>query len=278
MSDRAPNGDHSSDDATTKRDSTVPVKRRRLSAEQTRARLIEAGLDQLMAEGLPPRIDHVSLERLAQLADLPRSSAYNAWQDRTDQGRTPQSVFQRELIRQLILDEGDGRRDSAPMIGVGRDLNEVFAALAPEDRQRELVRRATAAQFEASFERHGFRAAMALAAATTSVPGGELDSEILSWLRAAEANYVQELVGLFKGMADFLELEPSPEFAQVNFHEIFATVILAVGEGLFPRVLTSDPDWILKVDGPGPNGTRRPWTLYAIAIDALIDKFFVRRS
>jgi len=254
-----------------------PKRRPRQTADQTRARLLEAGLDQLHAEGLPPRIDHVSLERLAQVADLPRSSAYHAWQDPTDGGRTPQTVFQRELIRRLILDDGEGRRDNSPMLNLGREVNERLLGLDPADRKRELVRLATNVQFRSSFDRHGFRAALALAAATTSVPGGALDEEILGWLRQAEATYVQQLVGLFKGMADFLELEPNPDFAQYDFHEIFGTAVLAIGEGLFPRVWTSDRDWILNIDGPGPNGTREPWTLYAIAIDALIDKFFIPR-
>lgn len=254
--------------------SSAENKPRRQSAEQTRNRLIEAAVEQLDMHGAPARLDHVSLEELIKLTGVPRSSAYSAWEKVSDD-QTPQESFRRALIKKLIVSDGHGSRDLGPLEEILPIVLERTKDLPVNERRQELIRMTAGAQFQSAFVRPGYRVSIALTTATISAPPEEVDQEILAWLQASEKAFLAIMVELFQGLAELLELVPAPEFDPETVWEIFVTTVLALGEGLFGRMSTSKHNYLVDIPGPGPAGTTEPWTLYALAIDAIADRFFI---
>lgn len=252
----------------------TPQKSKRVSAEETRQRLVDAAVEQLDLHGAPARLDHVSLEELVKLTGVPRSSAYSAWEKVSDD-QTSQEAFRRALMKRLIIADGFGVRDLGPL----QDLLPVVLAridgLPALERRQELIRATAAVQFESSFVRPGYRLSLAMTFATISVPASEVDEEVLGWLQATESAWLDIMVELFKGMATMVDIEPNPAFDPDLVWEMFTSAVLALGEGLFGRMSTSKRDYLMDIPGPGPAGTTEPWTLYALSIDALVDRFFV---
>lgn len=249
-------------------------KPRRTSAAQTRDRLLAAAVEQLDLHGAPARLDHVSLEELVKITGLPRSSAYSAWEKVSD-GDTPQETFRRELMKSLIIADGIGVRDLGPLEDVLPEALSRIEGLPALERRRELIRLTAGAQFESSFVRPGYRLSLALTFATISVPAGEVDEEVLDWLRATEAAWLDVMVEVFQGMAILVGITPAPEFDPAIVWQMFTSAVLGLGEGLFGRTVTSNRDYLMDIPGPGPQGTTEMWTLYALSIDALVDRFFI---
>lgn len=248
--------------------------RPRLSAAETRERLLTAALEHLDASGMGANLDQVSLETFVRVADVPRSSAYNAWQSVASEGSTAQVAFQREVMRRAILGDGVGARNDAPMAAATRDVLARRDDFTPRGLRQELLRLGIGAQFSDASQRRGYRLATALSAASTSVPEEEQDPEVLLWLREAEATYLARLVGVFQYMARITSSEPNPELAGPHFWQTFATAVIALGEGLFPRMRTSDVVYLVDLDGPGPDGQTVKWSLFALGVDALWERFF----
>lgn len=250
------------------------AKQTRLSADETRNRLLDAAVEQLDLHGAPARLDHVSLEELIKLTGVPRSSAYSAWEKVSDD-QTPQENFRRALMKKLIIADGVGVRDLGPLQEILPVALDRIDGLPAIERRQELIRLAAGVQFEQSFVRPGYRVSLALTTATISAPPGEVDQEVLGWLRATEAAWLDTMVELFKGMAQMVDIKPAPQFDPDTVWQMFTSAVLALGEGLFGRMSTSERNYLMDIPGPGPAGTTEMWSLYAVAIDAIVDRFFV---
>ncbi len=255
--------------------------RRRVPAEQTRALLVEAALERIDSDGVAVNLDSVSLEEMVRHAGVPRSSAYAAWQQLADDGQTPQAVFRREVLRQALIGGGEGARDNSAMIDAiapvlaRRDEVDV-AVLAVE-----MIRVATGAQFDYARHRQGYRTSHALAAASVSLPDEQIDAEVLAWLQEAESAYVETMVTSFQEFARLTSVKPSPDLDGEWFWHQFTTAVLALGEGLFPRIYTSKQEILfgLELQGAGEPSLGdeggREWTLFGVAMHALYNRFFV---
>lgn len=256
--------------------------RKRVPAGETRSLLVEAALARMESNGVAVNLDSVSLEEMVGHAGVPRSSAYAAWQQLATEGQTPQAAFRREVLRQALIGGGEGARDNRPMIEavvpVLERRNEFdIAVLAVE-----MMRVATAAQFDDARNRQGYRTSHALAAASVSVPDDQIDAEILGWLRDAERAYVDTMVVSFQQFAEMTEVVPAPDLDGPLFWRQFTTAVLALGEGLFTRVYTADRDILFGLDAGALDGVEHPdddgWTLFGVAMHALYNRFFVPAS
>lgn len=247
---------------------------KRATAEQTRNRLLDAAVEQLNVHGAPARLDQVSLEALVKLTGVPRSSAYSAW-EKVNDNQTPQESFRRALMKRLIVADGVGPRDLGPLSEVLPIALSRTEGLPSLERRRELIRLAAGSQFTSAFNRPGYRLSLALTWATISAPEHEADEELLGWVRATEAAWLDLTMNMFKALAEMVDIEPAPGFDPDVVWQSFTTAVLALGEGLFARMTTSDQNYLMGIPGPGPADTDELWTLYAIGVDALTDRFFV---
>ena len=251
--------------------------RRRIPAEQTRSLLVEAALERIESNGVAVNLDSVSLEEMVRHAGVPRSSAYAAWQQLASDEQTPQAVFRREVLRRALIGGGERARDNSPMI----------EAIAPVLEQRgefdiavlaiEMIRAATSAQFDGARRRQGYRTSHALAAAAVSVPDEQIDDEVVGWLREAEQAYIETMVVSFQQFAEMTSVVPAPDLDGPLFWHQFTTAVVALGEGLFARVYTSDREILFGIEiGDGDASTE--WTLFGLGMHALYDRFFVPAS
>lgn len=247
---------------------------KRATAAQTRTRLLDAAVERLNLHGAPARLDQVSLEDLVKLTGVPRSSAYSAWEKISDD-QTPQESFRRALMKRLIVAEGVGPRDLGPLGEVLPIALERTEGLPSLERRRELIRLAAGSQFRSAFNRPGYRLSLALTWATISAPEDEADKELLEWVRTTEEAWLELTMNMFKALAPMVDIEPAPGFDPDLVWESFTTAVLALGEGLFGRMTTTDQNYLMDIPGPGPADTTELWTLYAIGVDALADRFFV---
>lgn len=248
--------------------------RRRVSADQTRTLLVDAALERIETNGVAVNLDSVSLEEMVRHAEVPRSSAYAAWQQLADEGQTPQAVFRREVLRRALIGGGERARDNRPMIDA---IAAVLAQRSDVDMvalATEMIRSATESQFDHARRRQGYRTSQALAAAATSVPDEQIDREVLGWLRDAEGAYIDTMIASFQGFAEMVEIAPAPELDGPWFWHQFATAAVALGEGLFTRVYTSEREVLFDIKlGEGEEAA--DWTLFGIGMQALYDRFFV---
>lgn len=252
-------------------------KRGRLSAAEARERTLEAGLDYLHTVGLEARID-VSLEDMHRAAGVPRSSAYKAWQQLARDDETPQVCFRRELLRGVLTRSGQGAPDEQSMVDASQTVLARRDELSNDELAAELVRVAIAAQFLNAAERRGYRVALAVSLAATSVPDAALDDEVLEWIAEADQMFLDQLAQVFKRMANICNKVPRAELAGPHFWEQFSTAVVALGDGLLPRLRTSERAVLFDIELPAETGAAsdtEEWTLFAVAVHALWDRFFV---
>lgn len=253
--------------------------RKRVPAEQTRALLVDAALERIESNGVAVNLDSVSLEEMVRHAEVPRSSAYAAWQQLAAEGQTPQAVFRREVLRRALLGGGERARDDRPMVEAIARVLERRNEFDIADLATEMIRAATTAQFERARRRQSYRTSHALAAASTSVPDDQIDVEILGWLKDAERAYIDTMVTAFQQFAQLTEVVPAPDLDGPLFWRQFATSVVALGEGLFTRAYTSDRELLFDIAvGEGDREPAEEWTLFGIAMHALYDRFFVPAS
>ena len=259
--------------------------RQRVPAEQTRALLVDAALERIESDGVAVNLDSVSLEEMVRQAGVPRSSAYAAWQHVAGDGQTPQAVFRREVLRRALIGGGEGARDNRAMIDAITPLLARRSEIDMTVLAVEMIRVATSAQFEYARRRQGYRTSHALAAASVSVPGEQIDAEVLGWLREAEGAYVDTMVTSFQEFADLTEVVPAPDLDGPWFWHQFTTAVLALGEGLLPRIHTAQSEILFEISVACPDATggeaaseTHDWTLFGVAMHALYNRFFVPAS
>lgn len=256
----------------------LSAKRSRLSAAEARELTLEAGLDHLHTVGLEARID-VSLEDMHRIAGVPRSSAYKAWQQLARDGETPQVSFRRELLRSVLMKSGQGTPDEQSMIHAAQAVLTRRDELSNDELAAELVRVVIAAQFLDAAERRGYRVALAIWLAATSVPQAGIDDEVLVWIAEADQMFLDQLGEVFKRMANICNKVPRADLVGPHFWEQFSTAVVALGDGLLPRLRTSERAVLFDIEVPSSRDTAaadsEEWTLFAVAVHAIWDRFFI---
>ena len=137
----------------------APRRPSRLSREEVRVRLLDAGLAVVRAEGLRVGVSHLALEDLIRTADVPRSTVYRIWPTR--------QAFYDALVA-AIPERILSTRLDQPALVVGDSYlhRQIAEPLSPE-RQRsilvESVSVAISANYENTFASQHWRNFVALA-------------------------------------------------------------------------------------------------------------------
>lgn len=248
-------------------------KRQRLTAEQTRERLIGVGLDALAEEGMTLGLGAVNLERAVRQAQVPRSSAYAVWS--TDEVFAPQELFQREVLRRAVED----RRVTVEAVRerTYEFMGDMPTGLAPSELFRRLVRFVASANFETVTASRSWQIVIALRAILHTAPDEARDAEFERWMRDSEEELRNHTIEeVYKPMADFFGLTPRGDYGDAAFQygEIAAA---ALSEGLSLRTTLTASDYLYGVSHPDSHDDD-PWTLYSVVFEGIVLKFFEPRD
>ncbi len=91
-------------DTTTDSPSSTPVKRRagrkrKFAPDQVQSRMVERAVEELLGSGISFGVDAIRIDRVLVLAEVPRGSAYEAW-DHPD--RTPQENLRHATVLHVL--------------------------------------------------------------------------------------------------------------------------------------------------------------------------------
>jgi hypothetical protein len=283
----------------------------RVTAEEVRQRMLDAGRDLALAAGAALTIEHLRLEEVIQAARVPRSSVYRLW------------PYREEYIDDLLIYlAGPGSffsdrpvldPDTAAVAGkVLTDNPQLFET--PEGRRSlmcEVVRLASARNYDELSGSAPWRLHMALIATLGSTRSGTARRRIAAALEDSQLRSRESIVALLRFMAEALGLrlkDPAYTYEHVQMagglliqamalRNVQVQVALAEpaaggsngSEGEQQPGDTSDqknagpPDLTepLYVDGllngpipgPGLNGQTAPWTLTTYAYLGVVDAF-----
>jgi AcrR family transcriptional regulator len=255
----------------------------RVSAEEVRKRMLDAGRELAIEAGAALTIEHLRLEEVIQRARVPRSSVYRLWSYRDEYiddllcylagagslfGNRP--VFDPETFsiaskvladNRHLLASGDGRR-----------------AL-----MREVVRLTTTRNYQALSGSAPWRLHIALIATLGSTRSGEARQQIAAALEEAQLQSRQSMIALF----DYLMAEIG---LRLRAPGTWSTEHLQLAGGLLMQSLALRNLQVLAADGaseaaavdtllnaplpgPGLNGETAEWTLVSHAYLGLVDAF-----
>jgi len=245
-------------------------KKQRLSAEESRERLIEAGIASLAEHGLSMGLDAVNLEQAVRDSNVPRSSAYAVWS--IDEVYAPQELFQRQVLMRAV----QGRRTTTDqlMAQVAEFLADPPAEMSHEELMRELIRVAATSNLENVINSASWQIVHAMRSIMQSAPPESRDQEILTWMQDNEEQLrVETIENLYKPMAAMFGLRPRPEFGEDAWH-LGEIAMSAFSEGLVMRYSLRASDYFYGLSNPNVADDNENWSIYALMFEKVIDVFF----
>lgn len=236
--------------------------------------MLDAGLQRLAATGLEPSMAHFTIEQALRDAQVPRSSAYNAWTGFVE-ACSPQEAYRRELIHHAITTgPGAGRMDvlidrAGPLIARADSTD-------PTVLEKELIRIAAEAHYQSCMADQPLIVGLALLASATTTDSALAD-DIVAWSAEAETAWRTRLIEqIFRPFMAYVERRPKPEFDPDLVWDQFVTALNALGAGILPRTRLVDEQVLSGIERPGPDGEIREWSLFAVVVEGLIETFFER--
>lgn len=248
----------------------VSKSRRRLTAEETRERLIEVGLDALARSGMSIGLDAVSLETAVRDADVSRSSAYAAWS--TDDRYTAQVLFQRTVLQRAVVERRRTieRTNESILAIVERASDDV----SPRTLFRELCRVAGSVNARAVAESRSWQLVVALRNVLNSAPTDQRDDELAGWVSDSEDAYrVETIDSIYRPLVELLRLQPRSEYGDRAYHygEIAAA---SLAEGIAPRYFMHSVEFLDDIPRRRDDGEEQPWSLFSIGFESIVMTFF----
>lgn len=248
----------------------VTRSRKRLSADETRVRLIEAGLDALAENGLSIGLESVTLDTAVRDAEVSRSSAYAVWS--IDEELSPQSMFQRAVLKQAVVERKETiARTQKTALEV---LDRLGADVSPAALLRELARVTGGENARAVAESRSWQLVVALRSVLHSAPDHSRDEELAEWMSESERLYREETIRtVYEPVAEILGIRPRPEYGEMAWHygEIAAA---SLSEGLAPRYFMDTREYLDGIERLGPTGHVESWSLFSIVLETIITTFF----
>jgi hypothetical protein len=240
----------------------------RRSRGALRALLVEAGVDILFEEGLGIGAGNLTLQRVFDRLEEHQgvrvthaSVLGRIWPSQAD--------FQRDVL--AVLADDDGAQVLADTV------ERLTPALAAADRSTPEARRATVAELcrvgcqaslDANTTSREWRVWTAVWALAMTV--GDPDPAIAQALQRSFDVTIASYRYLYEELTAFTGLRLRAPFTLTQF----TTLATALAEGCSIRDLI-DISVSRGVDRPsGPDGEQVPWTLFGIALDALVQEFF----
>ncbi len=214
-------------------------------------------------------LDVVTLDGAIVDADVPRGMSYRIWQD---ENLTPQDAFRRETVLDLLAIPATAglpatREMTEKLLAEHRDVVEMASKKERRRLFRDLARTVGAFNYETLASSGNWRLYMALRTAAVTRPNA--DPALIDVLREGERYLIEQYSLLYDDVCQAFGLRVKDGLTL----EQFAAASYAVNEGLATR-MTDIPERENIILPTGENGDLQSWTLFAIAFEALIDRFF----
>jgi hypothetical protein len=267
-----------------------PGRRRRreqVSAADVREAMLRTAQELVEDAGVTISLEDLSMERVIQLAGVPRSSAYRIWPYKGDfvddllcRIASP-DWFGSAAFSQVTVDRAqDFVRDNADKLDDAEGRRAVL---------QEAVRLAVKMNFEALVTSKQWHTYIALLATAQSTRDEDARARITAALRGSAVAFTVKMTDFYTGMADLLRLRMRHPAYQLE-HLIAAGAALIDGLAL-QQALTQDTsgkpvtagpegaEWPLRrnitgaLPGPGLDSATADWSIPAIAFLGLIDAF-----
>ena len=236
--------------------------------DEVRRRLLGAARECLKLAGVESGLDAVTLDGAIMAADVPRGMSYRIWQD---ENHTPQEAFRRAAVLDLLSIPATAglpasRAANEELFEQYRDVLENGTLAEREALKREGIRQIGGFNYRTLAESSNWKLYSALRIAAMTRPN--VDPAIIDALVEGENYLVQQYSLWYEDVTTSLGMELRPGLKM----EQFAAAAYAVNEGLALR-FTNFPDreGIVLTD---PDGVDREWTLFSIAFEGIIDRFF----
>jgi AcrR family transcriptional regulator len=233
---------------------------RRLTDEETRARMLRAALEMISRTGLTVSLDHIRFEDVIRDADVARSTAYRHWPYR--------DLFFSDLIRELAASARPAIiADEVALIRqiIGEHEDWLRTPQRRHDLILELIRQLALLDFRSILASPEWRTYLALHATFSGLTDGELRDQVRSALAATEADQTALIAQAWQQIALLFGYRLRPGLG--SGFDTLATLLSATMRGLV-FAAQSTPEVGTRVLPAGPPGAvgEAPWSLPAIAM------------
>lgn len=236
-------------------------KRQRLSAEQTRVRVLAAGYQLMEENGLSIGLERVGINEAIARAGVSRTSAYRLFASETGE---PQDSFRLQLVAHLLSDVAE---TTSVAISDTKALLDAMVLDEPPDQLaltlREVLRMAgNANQALARDDKRSFLFFASLATANTEPTPNEPLEEVLA---RNEAVQTERYVELFASLAALFGLRVRPAIGWATFGGLAASA----SHGVSSRTRFNPGLRDIRLP-TGPDGTEQSWTPEAMNFLSLV--------
>jgi len=240
---------------------------RRLSDEETAARMLSTALEMINRTGLTVSLDHLSFEDVIREAGVARSAVYRHWPYK--------DLFFSDVVSELAKAAIPGAAANDVMVGLIRRVVAEGDLASPEGRHGllvELIRQASLTDFEALYGSAQWRTYLALHATFLSLGDGELRDRVQKTLRESEEGFVERVAASWQHITGLFGYRLRPE-SGATFTTL-ATLASAALRGLILMGL-STPDIVAERMDAQPFGAdrRAEWSLPALGLAGIASSF-----
>jgi len=232
--------------------------------EDVRGKLISAGIQLLSERGVDVGLGEVGLSDAIATAGVTRSTAYRSL---AHDELNPQAVLHRELLTYLLTRYNQGDTRTSIERAVTDELKKHEEALGSDDvrTRTAALRRVIRVGANASYQDVVESPERSI---LTAIYGALQSSGQSDWRRDAliegEAGLTEMFTELYNQLAELFGYRPKPPYTMAQFTAASASLI----EGVAMRHGVND--LVTMIDRPtGPGGSPEPWSLFAVAFEAL---------
>lgn len=217
----------------------------RRSREETKDLLLRTALDQLRDKGLFVAVTHVRLTDVVRAAGLTTGAAYKVWERQED--------FHRDLAVEAVRFREE--------LAIARTVQLIHEAVDGGAPLREVLRVGSVAHLHPPEAGDPFLVALALRTLSPSVP------EVAEAARARHAESIDAFEQLYVAMLARFRRRIRAPFELRDLSNALA----AITEGFALQSLAGLDHATYDLDGDGRTGGE--WTLLAVTVEALVDRF-----
>lgn len=242
----------------------APREAQRLSRSEIESRLLDTAMRLIQRTGLTVSLEHLRLDELLELADVPKTSFYRVWQSK--------DRFFARLLEELVQSEGgvgaaydpETIRVAGAVIRLHSDL--LGTAEGRERVLRETVRQGAQQNFASLLNSVGWRTYMAILATLPGISDEGARERIKTALQAAENDFLDRMADFYSGLLPVLHYRLRPGITTRHVAAAGAAVV----EGLVQRYVVSPELVDGTVPGPAIDGGTTDWSLAALGFLGVI--------
>jgi len=236
----------------------------KFTEEQARERMIATAVEELLRTGLSLGLQSVRLDRVLVLAEVPRGSAYAAFEDGE---LSPQENLRSQTVRHILT------TTTGNNAGPTREATlELIDSLADDINSNEIERRRAAraeiARVISAFNQDRLDSSnwrLYRAISFVLATQAETHPSILAAIEEGEQRLVDTYSALLREFAEIMRMSLKPG----RTFEMLAKSMIALNDGLSNHQTEAFGSESQRFTGPDGN----EWTLYALGVEALYDAF-----